>query len=302
MGKIAAGGSLAMAPELTFSLAVRRCPVSSPTAGAVKGQRMQLPTGASRFIFIFAHPAGHVSAPRHYTPYFHDNGLDWHMVPLDIAPEHLTDTIRNLAKSTSVAGINLTMPHKPAAFALCDAVGPAAKFEGVVNTIRIEANGRLVGESFDGGGFLNASREAGIFDPVRRCVVIGAGGAGRAIAHALAAAGLKRLRLLNEAPGPVDWLASKLRGQFADLDICLEEKFDDAGLVVNATSLGLRATDPMPMDPSRLPGDCAVFDIIAARRTEFMTACAERGLKVVDGVAMIRHQLPLQTAFWRGET
>lgn len=263
---------------------------------------MQFPTGASRFVFIFAHPAGHVSAPRHYTPYFHDNGLDWHMVPLDIAPEHLTEAIRTLSKSPSVAGINLTMPHKPAAFALCDAVGPAAKFEGVVNTIRIEANGRLVGESFDGGGFLNAAREAGIFDPARRCVVIGAGSAGRAICHALAAAGLKRLRILNETSGPVEALASKLRGKFTGLDICLDDKFDDAGLVVNATSLGLRATDAMPMDPSRLANGCAVFDIIAGRETGFMTACAARGLKVVDGKAMIRHQLPLQTAFWRGET
>ncbi|UPJ47190.1 shikimate dehydrogenase [Bradyrhizobium sp. 200] len=262
---------------------------------------MQLPTGASRFVFIFAHPAGHVGAPRHYTPYFHDNGLDWHMVPLDIAPEHLAETIRTLAKSPSVAGFNLTMPHKPAAFELCDAVGPAARFEGVVNTIRIEPGGRLVGESFDGGGFLNAAREADVFDPERRCVVIGAGGAGRAICHALAAAGLKKLRILNETSGPVEALAAKLRGQFDGLEICLDDKFDDAGLVVNATSLGLHATDAVPVHPARLPDDCAVFDIIAARRTEFMEACAGRGLKVVDGVAMIRHQLPLQTAFWRAE-
>jgi shikimate 5-dehydrogenase len=139
---------------------------------------MQLPTGASRFVFIFAHPAAHVSAPRYYSPYFRDHGLDWHMVPLDVAPVHLVETIRVLARSESVAGFNLTMPHKPAAFELCDAVGPAATFEGVVNTIRIEAHGRLVGDSFDGGGFLNAAREAGVFDPERRCVVIGAGGAG----------------------------------------------------------------------------------------------------------------------------
>ena len=262
---------------------------------------MQVPTGASRFVFIFAHPAGHVGAPRHYTPYFHDNGLDWHMVPLDIAPEHLANTIRTLAKSPSVVGFNLTMPHKPAAFELCDAVGPAARFEGVVNTIRIEPGGRLIGESFDGGGFLNAAREAGVFNSERRCVVIGAGGAGRAICHALAAAGLKRLRILNEAPGPVETLAAKLRTHFTGLDVSLDERFDDAGLVVNATSLGLHATDALPMDPVKLPTDCAVFDIIAARRTEFMQACAARGLKVVDGVAMIRHQLPLQTAFWQGE-
>jgi shikimate dehydrogenase len=263
---------------------------------------MQLPTGASRFVFILAHPAGHVSAPRYYSPYFRDNGLDWHMVPLDVAPEHLSETIRALAKSGSVAGFNLTMPHKPQAFALCDAVGPAAQFEGVVNTIRIEANGRLVGESFDGGGFLDAARAEGVFDPERRCVVIGAGGAGRAICHALAAAGVRRLTILNETRAPVETLASKLRNHFSEIEIGFEEEFDDAGLLVNATSLGLHAMDALPMDAVRLPRDCAVFDIIAARRTEFMAAAAARGLKVVDGVAMIRHQLPLQTAFWRGET
>ncbi|WGD53773.1 shikimate dehydrogenase [Bradyrhizobium sp. CB1650] len=262
---------------------------------------MKLPTGASRVVFIFAHPAGHVGAPRHYTPYFEEQGLDWHMVPMDVAPRDLAGTIRVLARSPSTAGFNLTMPHKPAAFELCDEVGPAARFEGVVNTIRIEANGGLVGESFDGGGFLNAARQAGIFDPDRRCAVIGAGGAGRAICHALAAAGLKRLRILNEAPGPVEALATRLRGQFPDLDVSLEERFDDAGLCVNATSLGLHEADALPMDPMRLPRDCAVFDIIAARRTAFMEACAARGLKVIDGVAMIRHQLPLQTAFWRGD-
>jgi shikimate dehydrogenase len=263
---------------------------------------MQLPTGASRFVFILAHPAAYVGAPRYYSPYFRDNGLDWHMVPLDVAPAYLAETIRTLARSESVVGFNLTMPHKAAAFELCDAAGPAATFEGVANTIRIEAGGRLVGESFDGGGFLNAAREAGIFDSERRCVIIGTGSAGRAICHALAAAGLKRIGILNETPAPVEALAAKLHGKFPKLEISLDDKFDDAGLLVNATLLGLHATDALPMDPSRLPSDCAVFDIIAARRTEFMMAAAARGLKVVDGVAMIRHQLPLQTAFWKGAT
>lgn len=261
---------------------------------------MQLPTGASRVVFILAHPVRHVSAPRYYTPYFREQDLDWHMVPLDVAPKHLTETIRTLATSDSIVGFNLTMPHKPAAFALCDAVGPAAEFEGVVNTIRIGKDGRLTGDSFDGGGFLNAARDAGVFDPERRTTVIGAGGAGRAICHALAAAGLKRLRILNEIPEPVAALVAKLRRKFPDLDIKLDEEFGDTGLLVNATPLGLYATDALPMDPTKLSNDCGVFDIIAARRTEFMTAAAARGLKVVDGVAMIRHQLPLQTAFWRG--
>ena len=79
---------------------------------------MRLPTGASRLVFILAHPAGHVVAPRHYSPYFWENGLDWHMVPLDVAPADLTETIRMVARSSSVVGFNLTMPHKPAAFAV----------------------------------------------------------------------------------------------------------------------------------------------------------------------------------------
>src|ERR1700759_5656645 len=103
-----------------------------------EGIDMQFPTGATRVVFILAHPATHVSAPRYYTPHFRQQGLDWHLVPLDVAPMRLTETIRTLAASASVVGFNLTMPHKPAAFGLCDAVTPAARFEGVVNTIRIE--------------------------------------------------------------------------------------------------------------------------------------------------------------------
>jgi shikimate dehydrogenase len=259
---------------------------------------MDLPSGASRFVFILAHPSGHVVAPRYYTPFFQEAGLDWHMVPLDVAPENLSDTIRVLATSRSVAGFNLTMPHKPAAYALCDAVGPQAEFEGVVNTIRIESNGRLIGESFDGGGFLDAARAEGVFDPNRRCLVIGAGAAGRAICYALAAAGTRRLGIVDIKP--IEALASRLQAHFPELKIDSDRQCSDVGLLVNASPLGLHPTDALPMDPATLPGDCAVFDIIAARRTELMQAAAARGLKVVDGTAMIKHQLPLQTAFWRG--
>src|SRR5258708_20831014 len=80
---------------------------------------MQLPTGASRFVFICAHPAGHVGAPRYYSPYFRERGLDWHMVPLDVAHEQLADMLRTLAKWSSVVGFNLSMPQQPAAFTLC---------------------------------------------------------------------------------------------------------------------------------------------------------------------------------------
>ena len=260
---------------------------------------MRVPSGASRLVFILANPAGHVRAPEHYSPYFWQQGLDWHMVPLDVAPDDLADTLRALSRSRSVVGFNLTMPHKPAAFRLCDALGRAAQFVGVVNTIRIEADGRMVGESFDGQGFLSVARAEGVFDADRRCVVIGAGGAGRAICHALADAGARRIGILNETVAPVEALAAQLRDQFSGLDLSFDARLDDAGLVVNATSLGLHSSDTLPIDTGIIPADCAVFDIIAARRTEFMNAASARGLRVVDGVPMIKHQLALQTAFWR---
>src|SRR5258708_22855814 len=145
------------------------------------------------------------------------------------------------------------MPHKPAAFTLCGAVGPAAQFEGVVNTIRIEPNRQLVGESFDGGGFLNAARSEGVFDPDRRIVVIGAGGAGRAICHALAAAGAKRIGILNEAPGPVEALSLRLRNHLPRLELSFDESLDDAGLVLNAAALGPHPPYAHPNHPPHLP-------------------------------------------------
>jgi shikimate dehydrogenase len=211
---------------------------------------MQLPTGASRFVFILAHPAGHVGASRHYSPYFWENGLDWPMVPLDVAPAHLAETIGTLARSDSVVGFNLTMPHKPAAFALGDAVGRAAEFEGAVTTIRIEAGGKLVGEPFDGGGFLNAARAEGVFDSERPCVVIGAGGAGAGDLPCTSRGRVEAPRHSHETAEPVATLASKLRGRFSELEISFDEKFEDAG-PARQHDLARTARERCPADGSR---------------------------------------------------
>jgi len=131
------------------------------------------------------------------------------MVPLDVAPSDLVETIRVLARSESVAGFNLTMPHnRPRSNSATRSGLPRPSKVWSIPSGSTRAAGWSV-TFFDGGGFLNAAREAGVFDPGRRCVVIGAGGAGARDLPCIVAAGLKRLGILNETPGPVEALAAE---------------------------------------------------------------------------------------------
>ncbi len=259
----------------------------------------QVPLGKSKLIGILAHPAAHVRAPNLYTPAFWNAGLDWHLIPFDVAPRYLADTIRAFSRMENMLGLNITMPHKAHVYELCTEVGPAAEFEGVVNTVRFE-NGQLIGDSFDGAGFVGALKASGGFDTERRAVVIGAGGAGRAIVHALAEAGYQRIGILNRDMSRARYLADYLSKRYPMVRTDTKDDLSDAGLVVNATSLGLHSGDPLPADPALIADNATVFDIIAARDTEFMCACNDLNLNVIGGQPMIEHQIGLQVAFWKG--
>lgn len=258
-------------------------------------------SGATRLVPILAHPVDHVRAPRIYNPAFAAAGLDWCLVPMGVHPGDFAATVAQLARVGNLQGLNLTIPHKAAAHALCAGLGPEARRTGVVNTMRIDADGQWSGESFDGVGFVDAARAHGVLWPDRQVVLVGAGGAGTAIAFALAAAGVRELHIVNREAERAEQLCAELRKAYPDIDADTRaDSLGRAGLAINATSLGLHAGDPMPFDPARLPADAALFDIIAARDTELMAACAARGLRVVGGKPMIDHQVAAQIAFWRG--
>jgi shikimate dehydrogenase len=264
-------------------------------------------SGATRLVPILAHPVDHVRAPRIYNPAFAAAGLDWCQVPMGVHPDDFAATVAQLARVGNLQGLNLTIPHKAAAHALCARLGPEARRTGVVNTMRIDADGQWSGESFDGIGFVEAARAHGVLRPERPVVLVGAGGAGTAIAFALAVAGVRALHIVNREPERAEHLAAELRKAFTGIDVdsgtdTRAACFATAGLAINATSLGLHAGEPMPFDPALLPPDAALFDIIAARDTELMAACAARGLRVVGGKPMIDHQVAAQIAFWRGDS
>lgn len=259
-------------------------------------------SGATRLVPILAHPVDHVRAPRIYNPAFAAAGLDWCLVPMGVHPDDFNATLAQLARMSNLQGLNLTIPHKAAGHALCRRLGPEAQRTGVVNTMRLDADGAWSGESFDGVGFVDAARAHGVLHIGRPVVLVGAGGAGTAIAHALAAAGVRELHIVNREPERAEQLIEALQRLYPDLVASTQiEQVRRAALAINATSLGLHEGDAMPFDPSWLPADAALFDIIAARDTELMVACAARCLVVVGGRPMIDHQVAAQIAFWLGD-
>ncbi|MBU1444299.1 MAG: shikimate dehydrogenase [Gammaproteobacteria bacterium] len=260
-------------------------------------------SGATRIVPILAHPVDHVRAPSTYNPAFAAAGLDWHMVPLGVHPDDLGATLAQLARVTNLQGVNLTIPHKAAAYRLCARLGPEAHRNRMVNTLRLEPDGRWAGENSDGAGFVGAARAHRVLRTDRPVVIVGTGGAGTAIAFALAAAGVREIDLFDTDAARVTRLIDAL--EHAHPGVRARSRSDSlghAGLAVNATPLGLHAGDPMPFDPAHLPADACLFDIVAARDTELMEACRARGLAVVGGRPMIEHQLVTQIAFWRGGT
>ena len=259
-------------------------------------------TGASRLVPILAYPVDHVQAPNFYNPIFIKEKLDWIMFPLGIKPNEFSLTVNQLSKMTNLQGLNITIPHKNRAFTLCQRLGEEAKRTGVVNTMRLDPDGHWSGDSFDGIGFVNAALAHQVLNPERPVLMYGAGGAGTAIAFALAQAGINEIRIVNREDEMTLNLIHKLRLAYPNIK-CQSGRghVQEVGLVVNATSLGLHSYDELPFQPNELESDTAVFDIIAARETELMKACQLRGLKVIGGRAMTDHQIALQISFWQGK-
>jgi len=259
-------------------------------------------SGATRLVPILAHPVDHVRAPRTYNPAFAAAGLDWCLVPMGVHPDHLAGVLAQLAHISNLQGVNLTIPHKAQAFRLCKWLTHEAARIGMVNTMRIEPDGGWAGTNSDGAGFVGAARAHGVLDTERPVVIVGAGGAGTAIAFALAAEGVREIHVSDIDSARAEALVRALRESFAGIEASTRrDTLPRAGLAVNATPLGLQAGDALPFDPAQLRSDAAVFDIVAARDTGLMAAALARGLRVLGGRPMVEHQLATQLAFWRRE-
>lgn len=256
------------------------------------------PTARARLAGILGWPVAHSRSPRLHGHWIARHGVDGAYVPLPVRPEHFAAAVRALA-TLGFRGANVTIPHKEAAFALCDDLTPRARRAGAVNTL-VFADGRVAGDTTDGFGFLESLRDAAPdFDPASGpAVVLGAGGAARAVAAALLDAGCPRLTLVNRDAARARALAAALGGPVAAADAA---PLAEAALLVNATSLGMAGQPPLALDVAPLPGRALVADLVyVPLETPLLAAARARGLRAVDGLGMLLHQARPGFAAWFG--
>lgn len=247
-------------------------------------------TGETRLAGVIGWPVRHSLSPSIFNAAFTDLGMDWAYLAFEVPPERGTAAVDSM-RALGLAGLNVTMPHKAAAAAAVDELTPAADALKAVNCVFWDGD-RLAGDNTDGDGFVDALREDPGVDPAGlRCVVVGAGGAGRAVVRALAAAGASDVVVVNRSPDPARH-AVALAGQVGRVG--QPDAIPDADLVVNATPLGMGgdgADEPLPIDPSLLRKGQVVADLIYHPPvTPLLRAAQDAGATAVNGVGMLVHQ------------
>ncbi len=256
------------------------------------------PTSATRFAGVIGWPVGHSMSPRMHNAAFRALGLDWAYLAFPIAPEHLQQAVAGLFMS-GCGGLSVTIPHKHAVIDCCTEVTPAVDAIGACNTLVPDGDGGIRGDNTDAEGFLRALDEQAPIDLVAaKVLMIGAGGAARAVAYALRDRGA-RVLVANRTPEK----AAELGEPVEFTRRAMEEAADGAALVVNATSLGM-GTDTVPADlPLDALGDGTVaYDLVyRAGPTPWLRAAAHHGARVVDGQGMLLHQGAVAFRQWTGQ-
>jgi shikimate dehydrogenase len=250
-------------------------------------------SGTTRLVGLIADPIRQVRTPQRFNAIFAERGVDAVAIGLHWTESGLEDGWRGLARLENLAGFVVSIPHKPSAARLCDALGPTASLARTVNAVRREATGRLVGETFDGEGFVAGLRGEGFEPAGREVLLIGSGGAGASIAFALALAGIARLTIVNRTVAKAEALAEKLGQAFPRLAIsAAPAPARGADLIVNATSIGLAPDDPLPFAPELIASStCVAEALIAAGTSALGREAAARGARYLDGKPMLNGQL-----------
>ncbi len=262
---------------------------------------MQIITGNTQLFAILADPIHHVKTPQRINSHFEAEGFDGVMVPLHARADQLQAAVQGLRTLSNLAGFVVTVPHKTAMVALCDEVSAHARLVGAVNVVHRTAEGKLIGTMLDGEGFVAGLRQEGIEPKGSSAYLAGAGGAASAIAFALARAGVSRLTVANRTTDKVRQLITRIQSVIPDVELLVGTD-DPSGhdLVVNGTSLGLRAEDALPLDAARLEPNQVVAEIIMQpAETALLKAAQARGCRVHLGAPMLASQIPLMAAFMR---
>ena len=265
-----------------------------------------IPSGKARLAGVLGWPVSHSLSPRLHGYWLQHYGIDGAYLPLGAPGAALERVVRALA-DLGFRGFNVTLPHKEPMLALCDEVTPEARRIGAVNTVVIDG-GRLQGGNSDAFGFAENLRAAAPDwqSAAGPAVVLGAGGAARAVIAALQDLGVPEIRLVNRTEARAEALAAALTAPalpplrvlpWAERGAGLEA----AGLLVNTTTLGMAGQPPLDLALDALPAAALVTDIVyAPLETPLLGAARARGNPVVDGLGMLLHQARPGFEAWFG--
>jgi shikimate dehydrogenase len=264
---------------------------------------MGAPTGSTRLAAVIGSPVRHSLSPVLLNAAFEAARLDWVLVALEVPDGRVPDAFVGV-RALGLGGLSVTMPHKEAAAAACDRLSPDAAALGAVNCV-VPDGDQLVGHNTDGLGFVAALAADRVEVAGMACVVLGAGGAARAVALALARAGATEVAVVNRTAARAELAVALLGGVgrvVAPADA--SDALAAAGLVVNATSIGMGdpAPDALPVDPAPLHAGQVVADIVyRPLETPLLREARARGATGVNGVPMLVHQAAAAFQLWTGE-
>lgn len=255
--------------------------------------------GSTNLFPIFGYPTKAIKAPQIYNPWFEKHGIDAVVVPMGATPEDFPEVFKTVFKLANVTGALVTMPHKVMTVGLLDEVSVGVKIAGACNAVVKRPDGTLLGDIFDGTGFVRGLRNKGFVFEGAKCLVVGSGGVGSAIAASLAAEGVAEIVTFDTFTSSAEGLAARLSQHYPKLvsrvGINDAKGFD---LVVNATPLGMPG-DPLPMDITHLSPETFVGEVVMkTEMTPLLLAAQERGCRFQIGTDMLFEMIPAYLEFF----
>ena len=257
-------------------------------------------SGKTTLIAHLGYPTEAFKAPMIYNPWFDKQGIDAVVVPMGVKPEDYAATLPQVFRFSNIRGALVTMPHKVTTMRLVDEVTPTARVAGACNAILKRPDGTLLGDQFDGAGFVRGVERKGRLFKGTRVLVSGTGGVGSAIAASIAAAGAAELMLFDMSDASAQALAARLREHYPQMKVATGSK-DPAGydVVVNATPLGMKDSDPLPFDVDRIDATTFVGEVVMKTEyTPLLQAAKAKGCAVQVGTDMLFEMIPAYLEFF----
>ena len=256
--------------------------------------------GTTKLIAHIGHPTESFKAPMIYNPWFEKTGVDAVVVPMGVKAEDFATSFGSIFRLSNIHGALITMPHKVSVVDQLDEVTATVKIAGSCNAVIKRADGTLFGDMFDGEGFVRGVKRKNRKLDGARVLVVGCGGVGSAIAASLAAAHVAEIGLFDANDMSAQALGGRLAQHYPKLKVTTGSN-DPAGydVVVNATPLGMKAGDPMPMDISRIAPSTFVGEVVMKQEmTAFLNGAVARGCQYQIGTDMLFEQIPAYLEFF----